>query len=294
MRKLREDVQADPLKRGRKHEYGGVCGAEDPAAEGQRHPAERCRLGSGERMRRVAVQAIRSSNPTGSCSGCKWYPGGKRVRSFDCRGFTRWILEQIYGWTLQGAGCTSQWNNESNWTAKGTIDTIPEDTLVCLFYPDEKNPKVMAHTGLGYKGETVECSAGVQYKKARDKKWTYWGLPKCVSADPPAPDPDYRPTLRKGDSGTYVTMMQEMLIQRGYEMPKFGADGKFGNETLAALQAFQKANGLNPDGVCGKDSWAALQGTEPTKRFTVTVPHLTIGQAEALMSQYPDATKKEE
>ena len=68
------------------------------------------------------------------CSGCKYYPGG-RTRFFDCRGFTRWVLKKVYNWTLQGGGCTSQWNTESNWKAKGKIsDGFPKDTLVCLFY----------------------------------------------------------------------------------------------------------------------------------------------------------------
>ena len=243
---------------------------------------------------RAKCQAIRESNPTGSCSGCKWYPNSKRVLAYDCRGFTYWILLQIYGWKLMGAGATSQWNNADNWTAQGTIDTIPDDVLVCLFQRDAESPKVMAHTGLGYHGETVECQSGVQYKKARENKWTHWGIPKCVSEIPPEPDPSYRPTLRKGDSGTYVTLMQEMLIQRGYDCGKTGADGKFGNATFAAVKAFQTANGLTADGICGKNTWAALEGSEPTKFYTVTVPHLTLVQADSLIAQWPGAVKQEE
>lgn len=237
--------------------------------------------------------ACKNYDGTGSCSGCKWYPGAKRVRMFDCRGFTYWVLKATFdGWELMGGGATSQWNNSDNWTAKGTIDTVPDDMLVCLFVQDDKDKSVMAHTGFGYKGETIECSAGVQYKMKRNQKWTHWGLPKCVNSDPP--DPDYRPTLKKGDSGTYVTLMQTMLIQRGYKMPKYGADGKFGNETLDALTAFQKDHGLKADGVCGKDTWDALQNTEPTEYYKVTVPHLTLVQADALLAQWPGAAKEME
>ena len=228
----------------------------------------------------------------GSCIGCKWFPGQMRTRFYDCRGFTYWILLQIYGWTLEGAGCTSQWNNEKNWVAKGTIDTVPDDVLVCLFYPNPKDPKVMDHTGLGYHGETVECSGEVIYCKNRNKKWTHWAIPKCVEN---APDPgDTKPTLRKGDSGSYVTLLQTMLIQRGYSLPRFGADGKFGNETLEAVKAFQRANGLTADGVVGSATWAALENVEPSKSYTVVIPHLTYAQAEALLTQYPGAEKTEE
>ena len=238
---------------------------------------------------RKKCQAIRETNPTGSCSGCKWYPGGKRVRSYDCRGFTRWILQQIYGWTLQGGGATSQWNNADNWTAKGSIDSIPENTLVCLFYPSEKDPKVMEHTGLGYKGETVECSAGVQWEKQRKPKWTHWALPKCVSGEVPVPDPDKKPTLRKGDAGPYVTLAQTELIQRGYDLGSWGADGKFGNATEKAVKQFQQDWGLTVDGVIGPKTWAMLDSTPVKVLYTVTVPHLSLGDAEALAKLYDGA-----
>lgn len=235
---------------------------------------------------------------TGTCAGCKYYPGGK-TRAFDCRGFTYWVLLQIYGWKLMGAGCTTQWNNANNWKAKGSIDSIPENTLVCLFYRDKKDPSVMSHTGLGYRGQTCECSNGVQYFKTRDKKWEYWAIPACVEGDePPVPTPpdpgDDKPTLRKGDSGTYVSLLQEMLMQRGYALPKYGADGKFGCETQNAVRAFQRDHGLTDDGIVGSATWDALEGQEPTRRYTVTVPHLTIRQAEAIIGQYPGATKTEE
>ena len=238
---------------------------------------------------------------SGSCSGCKWYPDGKRVREFDCRGFTYWVILQVFGWKLMGAGCTSQWDNADNWKAKGEVsDGIPQDVLVCVFYykkdKNGKRTKTLEHTGLYYNGQTVECSNGVQHSTTLNKKWEVWGVPACVSGDipTPTPTPDTKPTLRKGDSGTYVTLLQTMLIQRGYSLPKYGADGKFGNETLNAVKEFQKNNGLTVDGVVGKSTWNALEGTEPTKHYTVTVPGLTFVQAEALVSQYAGATMVEE
>ena len=89
-------------------------------------------------------------NGTGSCSGCKFYPEG-RTREFDCRGFTYWILLQIFGWKLMGAGATSQWNTSSNWKTQGKIaDGFPADTLVCLFYSKDNKEKTWEHTGFGF------------------------------------------------------------------------------------------------------------------------------------------------
>ena len=231
------------------------------------------------------------------CGGCKWYPNGCRVRSFDCRGFTYWILLQIYGWKLMGAGATSQWNDENNWKAKGTIDTIPEDKLVCLFYPDKNDPRKMAHTGFGYKGQTLECSNGVQHFTTRNKKWTHWGLPACVEGDAPEPTPkpdpepgDDRPTLRKGDKGEYVTLLQTMLINKGYSCGAKGADGIFGNDTLKSVKEFQSDAGLTADGIVGKKTWFALDSAQPVHSlYTVHIPGMSLEQAEGIIAQYQGA-----
>ena len=229
---------------------------------------------------------------TGACTGCKWYPAGMRTRIFDCRGFTYWVLYQVFGFKLSGQGATSQWNTESNWTAKGTIDTIPADTLVCVFV--QKGAK-MEHTGLAYNHETIECSNGVQHSDVIAKKWTHWALPVCVSGVTPEPKPpEQRPTLRRGDSGSYVTLAQTELINKGYSCGSTGADGKFGKNTEAAVKRFQLDHGLTADGVIGSLTWSALDGTEPAIKYTVTVHGLTATQADALILQYPGSEKAEE
>lgn len=201
----------------------------------------------------------------GSCEGCKWFPNGERVRSFDCRGFTYWILKQIYNWTLEGSGATSQWNDADNWKARYTVDKLPEDILVCLFYSNPKNPKSMEHTGFAYKGQTMECSKGVQYSKTINKKWEYWGMPACEEGLPPdvPPLPEKKPTIRKGSTGKYVVECQEDLIKLGYNVGEKGADGKFGAATEKAVKEFQRDNGLTADGVVGQKTWDALDNAKP-------------------------------
>ena len=52
--------------------------------------------------------------------------------------------------------------------------------------------------------------------------------------------------------------MQELLLQLGFSLPKYGADGSFGTETLSALKAFQSKAGIKADGIYGTETHAAL------------------------------------
>lgn len=234
--------------------------------------------------------------------GKKVEKDGITVRTFDCRGFTYWILLQIFGWELMGTGCTKQWNDEKNWREKGTVDGgIPEDTIVCLFYYKKdksgKRTSTLEHTGFYYNGETCECSKGVQYSKTMNQKWEVWGVPACVTGDVPVPvppDPDKKPMLRKGDAGPYVTLAQTELLQRGYDLGSYGADGKFGAKTEAAVKAFQRDWGLTEDGIIGPKTWEMLDSTPVKVTYKVTVPGLSLHDAEALAALYPGSRVEKE
>lgn len=65
--------------------------------------------------------------------------------------------------------------------------------------------------------------------------------------------------LQMGDNGEAVKTMQTMLIACGYSCGNTGADGDFGNNTLAGLKAFQAAAGLTVDGIYGEKTKAALE-----------------------------------
>ena len=246
----------------------------------------------------------------GNCSGCKWFPGGERVRCFDCRGFTDWVLKQV-GVDLKGEGATSQWNTASNWKSKGEIGTMPQGVIVCLFYRDKNNKKSMAHTGLGYNGKTVECSSGVQFSKTVNKKWEYWAIPAGIGDDSGIGEPAYhepatgntqssetssRPTIRKGSRNKYVTECQTILQQLGYNLGICGIDGDFGTATRAAVMQFQTDHGIQVDGIVGKDTWAALDaaakqidGKPAEKTYSVIIAGMDLTQAEALARNYPGA-----
>jgi hypothetical protein len=62
--------------------------------------------------------------------------------------------------------------------------------------------------------------------------------------------------LYKGIQSYEVTLLQNFLINRGYLSG--AADGKFGSKTHKAVQLFQKANGLVPDGRVGPGTRAVI------------------------------------
>lgn len=63
------------------------------------------------------------------------------------------------------------------------------------------------------------------------------------------------PLLTLGDRGPEVTKLQEALNRKGAHL---FADGDFGRNTMAAVMAFQAANGLTADGVVGVKTWKVL------------------------------------
>ena len=68
------------------------------------------------------------------------------------------------------------------------------------------------------------------------------------------------PRLEKGSKSDAVRALQILLIGYGYSCGKYGVDGDFGGDTLAAVKKFQTAAGLNADGIVGPKTWEKLLG----------------------------------
>lgn len=66
--------------------------------------------------------------------------------------------------------------------------------------------------------------------------------------------------LSKGSKGETVKALQTLLIGYGYSCGSYGADGDFGNGTDKAVKAYQKAKGLEVDGIVGTNTWKKLLG----------------------------------
>lgn len=66
------------------------------------------------------------------------------------------------------------------------------------------------------------------------------------------------PVVRKGAKGNITKLIQKRLLSLGYKLPKWGADGGFGDETVDAVKSLQTDKGLSVDGIVGQDTWRKL------------------------------------
>ena len=66
------------------------------------------------------------------------------------------------------------------------------------------------------------------------------------------------PTVRKGDTGNAVKILQAFLVAYEYSIGISGIDGDFGFDTESAVRQFQKRSCIAVDGIVGKDTWAEL------------------------------------
>lgn len=150
----------------------------------------------------------------------------------------------FYDWQDTGAG-----DNKGGADHVGIVEKVDGNTITII----EGN----------YSNSVKRRSIEVNGKYIRG-----YGVPK-YDTEPVVDEPTITKTevctvelkvLRKGAKGDNVKALQILLIGRGYSCGSYGADGSFGAATDNALRAFQKANGLSVDGVCGPKSWNKLLG----------------------------------
>jgi peptidoglycan hydrolase-like protein with peptidoglycan-binding domain len=70
-----------------------------------------------------------------------------------------------------------------------------------------------------------------------------------------------RPILKRGDCEAAVLVLQKVLACHGFECGS--VDGLFSPETERAVMAFQRAKGLEADGIVGPKTWNALAAIPP-------------------------------
>lgn len=66
------------------------------------------------------------------------------------------------------------------------------------------------------------------------------------------------PTVRKGDTGNVVKILQAFLVAYEYSIGISGIDGDFGSDTESAVRQFQKNSEIEVDGIVGRDTWSKL------------------------------------
>ena len=199
-------------------------------------------------------QVLREKNPMPSCDGCPYE--GKLA--FDCRGFTSWLLKQA-GITITGDYVGRQWSDD-NWDVKGNdIKWLPEGAVANLFVAD------MSHTGMCLTNRDVmHCSGEVKEETlGHGRAWKKWAIAKGLYTWHQIYEMlkgAINRMLKKGMEGKDVMTLQARLNELGFNCGQ--VDGKFGSKTEEALKKFQKKNGLNDDGIAGKDTLEKL-GIQP-------------------------------
>ena len=111
-------------------------------------------------------------------------------------------------------------------------------------------------------GKVVESTPkwgnGVQITALSDRDWLKHGKLPYVEYDVKVVENTVTIelfVLRKGSKCDQVKTLQRLLNAFGHSLE---VDGDFGSKTYSALIAYQKANKLEVDGICGINSWSSL------------------------------------
>lgn len=86
----------------------------------------------------------------------------------------------------------------------------------------------------------------------------YFGIPYVAPAATTSTPVVTTTILRKGSAGPEVKSLQKKLLQIGYYLGSYGADGDYGDATVTAVRKFQKDNSLAVDGEAGPNTLAAV------------------------------------
>lgn len=182
----------------------------------------------------------------GAIKGAVWSELGKRkpvYKSHDCPdtnadGMFKYCKAQGMDW--------------------GTIDTMPDKIGVAV--------RMGGHVGVYVGGGKVIEWRGFKYgcvkTDLKSRRWLHWyELPWVEYINESKPSTASKlgaRLLKKGRKGEDVKELQVLLMELGYELPKWGADGDYGRETEKAVKDFQQDNGLEVDGDYGEKTHAAL------------------------------------
>lgn len=240
--------------------------------------------------------------------GQKWL--GKHC--YDCAQWVRTLVKAA-GYSLV-SGATSQWKQDI-WEDKGTMDTLPDDLRGIVIWRYSDATGKMEHVAIILEGDTESEARGHAYGVREyllaGRTFNRWGRLRgldepyeggtVVTETPDKATTTDNATLKKGAQGDAVVTLQQRLLSHGIQLPKYGADGDFGNETLIAVKQFQGLHGLKVDGIVGAATWSALLKAEEVNtalEYTVRTSDLSEAEAKALLTElqtrFPNVTMEQE
>ena len=200
------------------------------------------------------------SDCIGGCKGYAWTGGGQAI--LDAIGTDKSISSSYGSHGCPDKGANSMFTYaKSKGCAWGTIDTLPEVVGLALYKDGHAGYYVGDGFAVEWKGTTYGCVKSA----VKGRGWTHWYMLPFIDygdiivKQPVDVELPLGSRLLINDSqGQDVKTMQELLMQLGYDMSSYGADGKFGAVTEKAVKAFQKKVGIRQDGIYGTDTHTAL------------------------------------
>ena len=194
-----------------------------------------------------------------------------------CNVFIDWLFykavgidrasELLIGWN---AGCTQDWI----WfKSKGQIVDDPKIGDLVFFgdcdhigiIENVDNEKIYTIEGNTSNKAELIVNGGQVAKKSYLKTSSYikgYARPKYDQEYQGEPRSEVTyPLILLGSKGTAVRLLQEKLLAKGYRLPKFGADGIFGQETFEAVKQLQRDAHIDIDGKVGEQTWGVLNSS---------------------------------
>lgn len=150
-------------------------------------------------------------------------------------------------------------------------------------------------TKVGQVGKSIGLSWGGDWTSFKDKphfEYTGFGLWRALqskygtpskflgTSNPSVSSSAGSNLLKEGSRGDAVKDLQNQLNSLGYNCGT--ADGIFGSNTLAAVEAFQGDNGLDVDGIVGDKTRAALKNAKSKADVTAKENQTTAKGVEAV------------
>jgi len=188
--------------------------------------------------------------------------GMKAARAVDCSGLEVCALREI-----KVLGEKDDFNCRSFQEACDEVelkDLQPGDLVFNARMTYDKNKDkwiskashMATYTGEGQSVESRGRDYGVQRRPLSAGKWVVGG--RLDWFDDNIPILKRNLYYREGNlmRGEDVRMCQQQLAKKGFDPGPI--DSIFGKKVEAAVINFQKANGLEPDGIVGKNTWSKL------------------------------------
>lgn len=195
---------------------------------------------------------------------------GEGVTSTSCTLMQRYMSESL------------DWSEPDDWPIPGDI--------IFFDWDNKKEERPLDHVGIcvGFNNDTLQITyvngngdssyyvteeeINVNAKgKDGHNLVAYW---MRYVGDEESKEPEYEDKeinlkvrqLHKGMSGGDVKSLQRLLFADGYSVGMSGDDGDFGNDTEKAVIKYQKDHELDPDGIAGEKTLAALWNCKPLSR----------------------------